>query len=291
MLVLVLYGFKIEIHDHTGAYKNVLDWLQDDFRDFPAGQKSNRSLEIEIGDFLQTKRPLWFFKPSVFVFGWGRKKNYLYKSGVKLSVDFASTRTVQVFGRSECVYEKLYLLILSTIGEWLEDDGWVRLHALSFMSGDKATAMVAPQGFGKSYLADRMLKPQSGFQVLGDEIAICKDGIVAGLPLRLATRDTCRQDLRLTYRDGNPHKQISEQRIKAAFSAPLNRLLLVNCTRFSVILGLGLPQMIEYRWRLDGIPGLIKMTLFRIRLIFSNRIQFVTTERLSLHTLKELLES
>ena len=158
MVQLYLYSYRIEIEDADGRFSKILEWLQDDFKDFP--QKTDKPKEIfkiRIGDFVQNQKLPWFYRPGVTVFGWGKEKNFKFKDSTKLTINFSKMRMAHIYGGIESVYEILYLLFLSTTGEWLEEDGWVRLHSLSFLNNEKACVLIAPQGFGKSYLANKML--------------------------------------------------------------------------------------------------------------------------------------
>jgi hypothetical protein len=62
----------------------------------------------------------------------------------------------------------------------------------------------------------------------------------------------------------------------------LDRVFFVNTSRFSVFMGLGLPQMIQYRWRLNGILGLFKMAVNRLRFLIQTDIKKIKAQRLDI---------
>jgi hypothetical protein len=292
MICLNLLDFQIEISDVDGRYAKVLDWIADDFKFFQDGKVSKKLLKVSIGEFLPTRKLLWLALPSVAVFGWGRKKSYFFKNQTKLSVDFSAQRTAKIFGSQECVYETLYFFILSTVGEWLEDEGWVRLHGLSFIRDREASVVIAPQGFGKSYLAEKIANETTDFTLMGDEIALWKNDVLMSFPIRLAHKANARNEAaRVTFRNGKVHKQISNTQPNFVNDIKLDRVFFVNTARFSVFMGLGLPQMIQYRWRLNGILGLFKMAVNRLRFLIQTDIKKIKAQRLDIGSLRDILDS
>jgi hypothetical protein len=288
-----LFGFPIEIRDRTGCHEVVLKWLADDFKDFPIGANRDKNLVVSIEDFVAPRKPLWFIKPSVSVYGWGRQKFYNYNRNVRMLVDFRKQRSASVIGpTSEVIYETLYLFILSTLGEWLEAEGWVQLHALSLEKNKRAHLLIAPSGFGKTHLAANFCREHSNVSTLGDEVVFFKNGTVMPFPLRLAKLiDDSEKSHRFTYRDGLRHKQVLESRISRTGNFTAGKFVLANQNFFAIVIGLGLPQMAEFRLRLDAIPNLALMTLNRIYFVARQEIQKIKTSRLSSQELVEFLDS
>lgn len=64
-----------------------------------------------------------------------------------------------------------YLMIHSRVGIHLERLGYVRLHAVSFVVGDRAAVVLAPSGGGKSTLARALLRTTDA-RLLGDDLVL-----------------------------------------------------------------------------------------------------------------------
>jgi hypothetical protein len=153
-------------------------------------------------------------------------------------------------------------------------------------------ARIAPQGFGKSYLAEKIAKETTDFTLMGDEIALWKNDVLMGFPIRLAHKTNGGNEAaRVTFRNGKVHKQISNTQLNFVNDIKLDRVFFVNTSRFSVFMGLGLPQMIQYRWRLNGILGLFKMAVNRLRFLIQTDIKKIKAQRLDIGSLRDILDS
>lgn len=264
----------------------VCEWLIEDFKVCPpSGLANPRTLTISI----EAKPPprasyFWFWRPRVTVYGWGQKKSYQIAGGVKMNIEFKQNRSVQIAGPSaELIYQTLYLLILSTLGEWFESEGWTRLHAMSVETPTSPVLLIAPQGFGKSLLSALLLKGNSIIRSLGDEIALVRGQEFLAIPLRLALRPAIAKEFeipqsgRLTFKNGHPHKAILElSPLPQTLHGPpqvfyvhsISNSWQIRSTAslrslVDIVLGRGLPQMVEYLIRRENIPNLIGTVIRR----------------------------
>lgn len=288
--VLKIYGSEISLNCEVQHFAKLTDWLQDDFMSCPeVGPLKNRNLTINIVNNSPALKGLpWFWRRKTWVFGWGRQKCYRTADGICMNIEFASDRRVEIKGPgAEIIYETLYLLILSTLGEWFESKGWIRLHALSLETESGPMAFIAPQGFGKSLLSGLLLRGNSKLRLLGDEIAFVKGHHFLAFPLRLALDSSIAIKFQIacsgrqTYRDGKAHKAILADRpVKAKTLLPPQIFFIRSIDKkwkivpglsiisgFEIISGRGLPQMLQYIYRLDGLANLIQTLIHRWRWI------------------------
>ncbi|MCB0405692.1 MAG: hypothetical protein KDD51_12995 [Bdellovibrionales bacterium] len=86
---------------------------------------------------------------------------------------------------SDAAFEALYYVILSYVGERLDELGWHRLHGFGFAAKRRAVVM-ASSGTGKSTLAWRLLR-EPGFSFYSDDTPlISRRGEIAAFPQRIA---------------------------------------------------------------------------------------------------------
>ena len=83
------------------------------------------------------------------------------------------------------VHEAAYHFLLSRIGEHLDAQGLVRLHALGLSGPAGAIAVMLPSGGGKSTLALRALRERDCRLLSEDSPLIDRQGIVHPFPLRI----------------------------------------------------------------------------------------------------------
>ncbi len=292
--ILKIFGGEVGLTSWHGEFGKIATWLSDDFGSCPHdGPLKSRKMTIEIvKDLPPQKGLLWFWRPGTWVYGWGSKKNYRTSRGIRMQIQFTPDRQVQIAGPNlEIIYETLYLLILSTIGEWFETDGWIRLHALSLESESGPLIFIAPQGFGKSLLAGLLVDRKSMVRPLGDEIALVKGREFLAFPLRLALAPQIALDFQIptsgrrTYRQGQAHKSILSGKPSSQTSQRSPEVFFIRQIReswhelpglsvrsqFEILIGRGLPQMIEYLFRLDHLRDLTQTLINRMRWIQHSR--------------------
>jgi hypothetical protein len=176
------------------------------------------------------------------------------------------------------LWEKLYLLIHSRVGEILDQRGFHRVHAACLSVEGQGVFCMLPSGGGKTTLA-LMSLGMPGVQLLSDDTPlITRRGEVFPFPLRIGLKekpsDIPKKYLRRFKRQEHGEKwlvdiEAFQERVAKAPVQPGvillgNRLLggrsaIVPLSRYhalpellrSVVVGVGLPQLIEYFLRFD----------------------------------------
>ena len=181
----------------------------------------------------------------------------------------------------DLLHELLYLLVLSRAGELLDGRGLHRVHALALEVGGRATLCLLPSGGGKTTLGVSALR-QPGVRLIGDDMALVdRRGRLLPFPLRLGFSrpppgvepgklrrmrrrehgDKWLLDLdalggRLTpaHTHVRPHRILVGRRLLAGpphlERAPATAAL-PHLAR-EMVVGLGLPQLVEYFLRLEA---------------------------------------
>ena len=94
-------------------------------------------------------------------------------------------RQCQIFCDDPAVlYETIYLVVLSYVGEQLGRMGAHRLHGFGFEMNGKGSVLLAPSGGGKSTLALELLKAKRTRILSDDTPVIGKDGKMTAFPQR-----------------------------------------------------------------------------------------------------------
>jgi len=204
-------------------------------------------------------------------------KDFVDYHGRALSVIDRESRKVTVYSQfKDLLHEIGYLAVLTLAGEALEKRGIYRAHGMAFGYRGRAAVLLADSGIGKSTLLFSLIKKR-GFSFYGDDIVLFGRGMkLLPFPVRIGVRDKDK-DLfegipsRFIYtmnrrRYGMKHLLNTlwlDDRI--ADPAPV-RYLFIACRRNSgvcgikpvskaaalpslirnVVIGLGLPQLIEY---------------------------------------------
>jgi len=192
--------------------------------------------------------------------------------------DFALDRA-ELFGLDrERLCEKTYLMIMSRLAERLDRQGLHRIHAMGVVYRDRAVLCVLPMGGGKTTLTLGLLE-QPGFSLLSDEAPLVgRDGRLHPFPIRLGVcegtplrvpdeflKPACRSRhgpkvlIDAAYfadrlgQAAEPGILFVGRRTQSRDSqiAPLSFSAGGRALWESAVLGRGLPQLLEYIWRLD----------------------------------------
>ena len=125
-------------------------------------------------------------------------RNVVYNDGRRTIVDYFGralsivepTGRVRIEGEdASLVHEAAYHLLVSRIGEHLERNGLVRLHALGLVAGGGAVALLLPSGGGKSTLALRALQEEQLRLASEDTPLIDRRGWLHPFPLRIGINE------------------------------------------------------------------------------------------------------
>ncbi|HML94131.1 MAG TPA: hypothetical protein PKC29_01745 [Thermodesulfobacteriota bacterium] len=126
-------------------------------------------------------------------------RNIVFTKGGTKIIDYFGKGVVLVEGggRIYTIYgtdpnflqEAFYLLVLSLLGQYCDEKGILRIHALTFSLNDTAVIFSAQSGGGKSTMAFSVLE-RSVFKLISDDEALVDGGgRVLPLPLRMGTLD------------------------------------------------------------------------------------------------------
>lgn len=187
----------------------------------------------------------------------------------------------------EIVDDILYFLINSCIGEYLDSNALMRLHALSFTSAKRSQIIYGPPGAGKSTLALNLLQ-KSDAHIFADETTLLdlKTKKLLPNPLRISSVESVQKgapDSKFNYFFSTKKLiPIPTQRISTPQKADVLYILknfsgssLIEDVGFldrtlillKILLGLGLIQMWEFLLRPNNI--------FTLLFIFKNRLKLI----------------
>jgi len=194
----------------------------------------------------------------------------------------------------DLLYELTYLTSLSRIGEIHDRRGIHRVHALGITVGGRGALVLLPEGGGKSTLALELLK-RSEVGLLSDDMPLIARGRLLAFPTRIGIRGdvtgVAPENLRVFPRrnhgpktlidldhfrarivaEARPHALIVGVRQSGSHSwiEPISRARLLRSLTGNLIIGVGLPQVVEYFLRSGVREVLRKASIVRSRVTAS----------------------
>lgn len=201
-----------------------------------------------------------------------------------------NTYTELTINNSPNFYEQMRDYIFSTVGEQLEKQGWMRLHALGLKKNEKNLIFCLNSKGGKSSMAMEHLL-YSNEKIFSDEIVFTNGYKIRAFPISIALSQKAADDLNLstTYM-----RYFKKQKYQAKYLTPilskrvadeasLDMVYVINSNIlifiWSSFWGLGLPQIARHLIRWNNIVGLFKIAFIRIQVLyrlFSHRkIKFI----------------
>ncbi len=277
------YGTVVEINSVSSS---LLDWLARDFSYFKRSSRGDGIDFIKItahqrhypqADLPELRSSTIGPRCSTYQGGDWRWVNYYNRQAIS-RWNFA-LETGEVWSDDvDLLYEICYLLILSRSGELLDRRGIHRLHASAVAIEGQAALIVMSSGGGKTTLSVGAMRIP-GAQFLSDDMPlITRKGQVLAFPSRLGLVDLPTDQnffqfaRRVDRREHGPKwlvdadifqsRIIPEARprllifgvrkLNGAFAIrPVSKLHALRVLASSLIIGVGLPQLIEYFLRLD----------------------------------------
>ena len=284
---LDIYGLVCEIHSNSDI---VLSGLERDFNYFKTpNSQTQPDFQWELFAESPPESPERFPRFTFRDFTIYQKRGVRqieYDQGAALSIfDFKSFKGRIYCPDQERLQELAYLAILSRVGEALDRRGLHRVHALGFEYAGFGGVVLLPSGGGKSTLALELLRSQAPVGFFSEDTPlICRHGLLHAFPLRWSFRTGAKLDwipknfIRPFHRKNYGDKSLLDvnffskqirsglplrwvivgQRTSRAVSSlgPASFARGVFVLFKNLVIGLGVPQMAEYRLRF----GLIDLT-------------------------------
>ncbi len=199
---------------------------------------------------------------------------------------------------ADLLYEIVYLMALSRVGERHDLLGIHRLHALGVAIDGRAALVLLPEAGGKSTLALELLR-RPEIRLLSDDTPLARGDRVLAFPTRIGVRaggvaGVAPADLRTVRRrergpktvidfrhfrdrviaDARPAAVIVGARHggERSWIEPLARRRAVAPLLVNMVFGLGLPQVVEYFLRGGAAELLRKSAIMRSRLATGARL-------------------
>jgi hypothetical protein len=185
-IFLDIYNTGVSIRS---AAEQILQWLRFDFSHFLAGTVSPW-LRIEVNDGgipAGVVPPLVesMHSPEYVCYDDGHKRYVDYYGRALVVFDYQTEHAIMYFSDPAFMYEKLYLLILSRVGEKLDREGLHRVHALAISYRGAGCLFLMPSHGGKSTLALSLLGEQAVKLLSEDTPLIDHKGNILPFPLKL----------------------------------------------------------------------------------------------------------
>ncbi|OGS22105.1 MAG: hypothetical protein A3J83_03795 [Elusimicrobia bacterium RIFOXYA2_FULL_40_6] len=186
MIYLDFYGIKLKVVSDDA---DLLEKLRADFSYF---KSSDDSYSISVN--IQKQKPLYdkirglkalIRKSDCAIYDKGNERFVDYL-GEALAVYNYGTETGEIYSiNKDLLHELAYLMILSRVGEKLDKKGVHRVHALGITCNSKTVLCLMPQGAGKTTLCLELLKYPE-IKLLSDESPlISRKGQILPFPLRI----------------------------------------------------------------------------------------------------------
>lgn len=116
-------------------------------------------------------------------------KEITYPNFGKVIVDYRVKKAWAFSMEESKLHSIVYMTIRSIMGELLEIQGFIRVHALGLSNGDKGGILLAPVGGGKTTLALELLKRNEIKLISEDTPLIDRNLYLYPFPLRIGVRD------------------------------------------------------------------------------------------------------
>ena len=219
--------------------------------------------------------------------------NYFDTSGKCLVIHDYNSGTAEIHSLNrDLLYEKSYLMIMSRIGELLDKKKYHRIHAMGVSYKGKAILCLLPMGGGKTTLTLSLLENKD-FSLLSEEVPLVNKGFLYPFPIRIGVTENTHLSIPEQYLKNfkrshyDPkilidvqyfHNQIANKAVpgflfigKRVYSAKPHIIKISFFKAFPplfrlCVMGIGLPQLLEYILRLDFLDMARQFPIFLSRL-------------------------
>lgn len=320
---LSFYGIGVHVEGDPKA----LDGLLRDFNWFAAEHAPSPliSWRLDLGP-ATTEAPRGWRGRGFRAWDEGSTREVRYEDGAGARYDFATNQGAIWAQNSGRLHELGYLAVLASAGEHLDFLGLHRVHALGFVFGGHAGLLMLPSNGGKSVIGLRLLADPR-FMLLSEDTPILdRDINVRPFPLRLSMRpgsnlsavpEPMRRPYSRLHYGQRTLIEVDFFRKRLSSPAPLRWLLAgipaaagvpgaIESSKFAVtrallsglVIGVGVPQMAEWRLRPNAIHSLASIAIARaaigaraLRRSQSARFQLDSNPDHSVSLLADWLES
>ena len=189
-LFLEIYGIGVLIKSGSAQ---ILEWLRFDFSCFPASESFTPVLTVEAVVSPVPEGAIPPIEESVhsplFVSYDDGEIRYVDYYGRALTVmDYSREHATLWCPDADFAYEKLYLLVLSRVGEMLDRKGLHRVHGLGFSYRDRGVLILLPMRGGKSTIALSLMNDADVRLFSEDTPLLDREGVMHPFPVRLGVR-------------------------------------------------------------------------------------------------------
>jgi hypothetical protein len=180
-----VYGYRFRLQS---SGEEILEGLSEDFAFFSSTTPGEHTIELLDEDPPVEGLPRTdgvVYTPRNVVYDSGTLR-YIDYHGRGLGIQDRATGSLKIYSRDKgLLYEAAYLYLLSRIGEYLDERGLHRIHALGLAIENRAVLVLLPMGGGKSTLGLHLLK-YPGVRLLSDDSPFLnRRGAALAYPLRL----------------------------------------------------------------------------------------------------------
>ena len=266
-----------------GTDPDLLQRLELDFDGFPDAS-STGGVELEVD--LRAYRPPSglresFRGPYGVCFDQGPVRHILYPGGVWVRFDYEQDRGLVMGEDAELVYERLYLSLMSRVGEQLERRGLHRVHGMAVASPFGNCLFLMRAGVGKSDLAYGLLKREGWKLISEDTPLLDRRGQLYPFPFRLGLRRGSPGEAKVLVRASEFVIEREPGPCRFVFRGawttgdqpalgPLSRRRLLGALLRDGVVGVGVPQVAELFLR-PGLRDLVDkagLALARLRAVW-----------------------
>jgi hypothetical protein len=189
---------SISVHGVTATIfcsdRQILDWFEFDFRHFlsPTPDKPDFTLTVAIKAApFESMPPMEEVMHARYFacFDHGSTRYINYQNRALLVFDYANQKGTLYCEDVTKAYEKAYLTMLSRLGEFLDNRGLHRVHALGISYASAACLFLLPEGGGKSTLGISLLKVPEVKLFSEDTPFVNRNGEVLPFAFRLGICD------------------------------------------------------------------------------------------------------
>ena len=174
---------------------DLINDLEHDFMYFKSSSKvSSPDFVIKASlkdqqDFQLPKNLPWIKTREYTCYEKSGEKKIFYKWGDIIILNYRKKFAFVYSQNLTHLHETVYLLLLAVIGEFLEKQGYYRIHALGFSKDHKGGLVIAATGGGKTTLALEMLN-RGDFKIVSEDTPLLdKNLCLFPFPLRIGVRE------------------------------------------------------------------------------------------------------